>query len=460
MTLSRRAFLAASGATLLPAQPAAPKPNVLLILADDLASWMLGCYGNREIRTPNIDRLARLGVRFHNSFVCTPICSPSRATLFSGRVPAQHGIHDFLTARPVAKPPQGQQAPPPSFAQEVLLPEILAGHGYRCGYAGKWHMGNDATPGRRLEFTYTLSGGARSYVDPEMALNGEIRREKGYLTDLITQQALGFLDRQSAAQPFFLTLAYLNPHTPYDGHPNKYYDLYRNTAFESVGFDPPAPNALREKGMLADMLGNIRKAAASVTALDDQLPLLEKKLHEKGLWENTVVIFTGDNGYLHGRHGFWSKGHASDPINMYEEVMQVPMIWSWPGRFPIESVRPEMVSYYDFLPTLCEITGAPVPARNLPGRSYANILFNRPFPRGEKWREIVFGQFRNTEMARDPYFKLVLRDDGEGMNELFDLRRDPRERINFYDDPGYVTIRERLTEELAAWKKRLTSTSR
>ncbi|MFN0104122.1 MAG: sulfatase [Bryobacteraceae bacterium] len=439
---------------MLPAQTAA-KPNIVVVLADDLAAWMVGCYGNTEVKTPNIDRLARMGTRFVNSFVCTPICSPSRATLFSGRTPRQHGIHDFLTENPVEKPPQGQKEAPASFANEVLLSDLLAASGYRCGYAGKWHMGNDAKPGHGLEFTYTLTGGARSYVDPEMSLNGEVRKENGYLTELITAQAVGFLEKQSKDKPFFLTLAYLNPHTPYSGHPQKYYDMYENTPFNTVGFEPGAPNALREKGMLTDMLGNMRKAAASVTALDEQIPVLQKKLQEKGLWENTIFILTGDNGYLHGRHGLWSKGLASDPINMFDEVMKVPMIWAWPGRIPVEGARPELISFYDFLPTICEITGANSPAgRNLIGRSYANLIFNKPFKKGELWQNMIFGQFRNTEMARDPYYKLVLRNNGEGPNELFDLRQDPRERVNRYENPGFVTIRERLAAALSAWKKR------
>ena len=454
MPISRRAFLGASTAALLPAQNAA-KPNIVLVLADDLASWMLGCYGNTEIQTPHIDRLARMGTRFVNSFVCSPICSPSRATLFSGRIPQQHGIHDFLTENPIDKPPQGQKAAPASFASETLLFDVLAAHGYRCGYAGKWHMGNDAKPGHQLEFTYTLTGGARTYQDPEMALNGEIRKEKGYLADLITTQAVSFLDQQSNAKPFFLTLGYLNPHTPYNGHPQKFYDLYQNTSFNSVGMEPAAPNALREKGMLSDMLGNMRKAAASLSALDAQIPLLQAKLQQKGLWENTIFILAGDNGYLHGRHGLWSKGLASDPINMYEEVMKVPLIWAWPGRIPVEGARPELVSFYDFVPTICEITGAPSPSgRNLTGSSYAKLIFNKPFKKGESWRNIVFGQFRNTEMARDQYYKLILRNNGEGPNELYDLRKDPRERANRYDDPGFVTIRERLAAALSAWKKR------
>lgn len=433
-------------------------PSILLVLADDLAAWMLGCYGNKEIRTPNIDTLARSGVRFLNSFVVTPICSPSRATLFTGRVPRQHGIHDFLTAKPIADPPQGQEAPPSSFASEVMISHLLAARGYRCGYVGKWHMGNDQRPGHGFEYTYTMAGGSRSYRDPEMWENGERRQEKGYLTELMTNAALRFLDRQQPGQPFFLTIGYLNPHTPYEGHPQRYYDLYASCGFETIGWEPAAPHALREKEFLKDPVGNLRKAAAATTALDDQIPPLLRKLSERGLRENTLVIFTSDNGFLLGRHGLWSKGLASNPINMYEEVMKVPMIWSWLGKTPAEYTPPEMISFYDFLPSICDVTGTPLPAgRNLCGRSYAPIALRQPLPKGQPWRNLVFGHFRNTEMARDNRYKLVIRNEGRGPNELYDLAADPREKANQYDNPQFVTVRDRLRRELDGWRARTAS---
>ncbi|HBY63671.1 MAG TPA: sulfatase, partial [Solibacterales bacterium] len=432
MSVTRRSFLGAAAAAPIFAQRrgAPERPNVLVIMADDLAAWMLGCYGNQEIRTPNIDRFARSGVRFINSFVTTPICSASRATFFTGRVPRQHGIQDFLTAEPIENPPQGQAAPPASFANETMISDLLAGAGYNCGYVGKWHLGGDTKPGHGFSYSYTMSGGSRSYTDPEMFLNGERVQEQGYLTDHMTRRATEFLDQQSAGKPFFLTVGYLNPHTPYSGHPQKYYDLYAKTSFDTVGWEKPASNALREKEMLSDIVGNLRKAAASVSALDDQLPLLIRKLQDKKLWENTLVIFTGDNGYLHGRHGLWSKGLASDPINMYDEVMQVPMIWSWPGRIPVEGVRPEMISFYDVMPTLCEAASVTPPARKLCGKSFLTPARGLPLPKKEVWPTTVFGHFRNTEMARDTRYKLVLRNEGEGPNELFDLKGDARERVN------------------------------
>jgi choline-sulfatase len=435
----------------------APPPNVLLILANDLAAWHLGCYGNKEIRTPNIDTLARTGTRFANSFVCTPICSASRATLFSGRTPRQHGIHDYLTESPIENPAQGQAAAPPSFANEVLLTDVLAGKGYNTGYIGKWHMGGDEKPSHGIGYSYTFKGGSIAYQNPVMYENGEKREESGYLTDLTTGRALKYLDQQSAANPFFLTVSYFNPHTPYEGHPQKYYDMYAQTNFTTTGWEPAAPNALREKDYLKDIVGNLRRAAASTTALDDQIPLLMRKLQEKGLRDNTLVVFTGDNGYLLGRHGLWSKGHASNPINMYDETIQVPLIYSWPGKIPAEAVNPDMVSFYDFLPTLCQATDSKPPARNLVGRSYWPLVVREPLPKKEPWRQTVFGHFRYTDMVRDKSFKLVIRNDGKGPNELFDLRADPREKTNHYDNPQFLTVRDRLRGELEQWRKKSSS---
>lgn len=454
-SISRRTFLAGAAAPVFAQSRKGQRPpNIVLIVADDLAAWMLGCYGNKEIKTPNIDLLARAGTRFANSFVCTPICSASRATLFTGRTPHQHGIHDFLTAKPVEQPPQGQAAPPPTFKDEIMISDLLVKQGYQCGYTGKWHMGEDAQPQHGFNFWYTL-GAARSYQDPQMSFNGKPVSEKGYTADLITGKALQFLDKQQAGQPFFLTVSHLNPHVPYEGHPAKYYEMYANTSFDSFGWEPPAPNALREKEYLKDTVANIRRCAAATTALDDQIPPLLAKLDQRGLRDNTLVIFTGDNGFLLGRHGLWSKGLASDPPNMFDESVAVPMIWNWLGKTPPEAVRPEMVSFYDMLPTLCEATGAALPAnRNLCGRSYLPIAVGRPMPRNERWRNIVFGEFRNTFMARDTRYKLVLRNDGQGPNELYDVRNDPREKTNQYENPQFVTVRDGLTQELAAWRKK------
>ena len=130
------------------------------------------------------------------------------------------------------------------------------------------------------------------------------------------------------------------------------------------------------------------------------------------------------------------------------------MIWNWPGRIPVESVRNELVSLYDFMPALCEVAGATPPAgRNLFGRSYAPLAYGRALPKKMPWRNLVFGQYRNTRMVRDSRYKLVLRNQGQGPNELFDLTVDPRERLNRFDNPGFLSIREQLTRQMGIVQK-------
>ena len=176
---------------------------------------------------------------------------------------------------------------------------------------------------------------------------------------------------------------------------------------------------------------------ATLRSSHDRLSTLLARLDQRGLRDKTVIVFTSASGFLLGRHGLWSDGLASDPLNMYEEVMVTPLIWNWPGMVPVAGARPELVSVCDFLPTVCQLAGAAPPRdRNLPGRSYLPAVLNEPFPKKEPWRN------------------LILRDQGKGPGELFDLRADPREKINQYGNPSFLTLRESLTAELDAWRKR------
>ena len=184
------------------------------------------------------------------------------------------------------------------------------------------------------------------------------------------------------------------------------------------------------------------------------MPPLLKKLRDRGLRDNTLIIFTSENGFLLGRHGLWGKGHASNPINLYDEALQIPMIWNWRGRVPIEATRPDVISSYDLLPSICEAVGAKIPDRNLCGRSYLTIATGGRLPRKEAWKDLVFGKLRNTAMVRDNRFKLILRNDGKGPNELYAVRTDPAETINEYDNPRFITVRDSLAKQLAAWQKK------
>ncbi len=456
--MKRREFLlATAGAPFLAEKrKTEARPNIVIIMADGLPAYALGCYGSREVRTPNIDRLARGGLKLVNCFACAPADSANRATILTGRTPMQHGIQDVLTDRPVENPPRGQFAPPPTFSNELMLSDVLGQHGYRCGYAGRWGMGSDQTPQHKFDYWYALLGPA-AYQTPRMSLNGQVVEERGYLPELITQRAVKFLKEQTADRPFLLLVSHFNPHPPYDGHPAKYYDMYASAKFESMGWEPASPHAASGKEYLKDIVSTLRKAAAATTALDDQIPPLLDALDQRGLRDNTLVVFTSSTGYLWGRHGLWGDGHASDPDNMYDDALQVPMIWNWPGRTPVEGSRAEVVSSYDFFPTICEAASVPVPARNLCGRSYLTVATGGMPSKKQPWRNLVFGRFRNAEMARDNRYKIVVRNGGKGPNELYDLRADPHEKTNQYDNPRFLTVRDSLAKELAAWGQRYSS---
>jgi arylsulfatase A-like enzyme len=369
--------------------------GIVVILADDLSAWMLGCYGNQEIRTPAVDLLARSGTRFLHHCVCTPASAPSRATLFTGRVPRQHGILD-VTGGNVA------------LRNETLIQDVLAAAGYNCEEV-------------------TTAGG----------------------------RAAQFLEAQKPGQNFFLVANGLSPLAPYDGLPQKYYDMYAKAGFVTTGWLPAAANASEGKEYLKDTVGSLRKCAAAVSALDDQVAALVSVLDKRGLRDGTLLIFTSINGMLGGRHGLWGTGLGSDPINMYADVVETPMIWNWPGRIPTEGARPELVSSYDFFPSILEVAGLTPPAGgNLCGRSYLSPVMNTPLPRKQPWHNLVYGALRNTEMMRDARFKLVLRDNGASPGELYDWRADPLEHVNQYDNAAFITTRAAMTKQLRAWREK------
>ena len=428
------------------------RPNLLFIIADDLAAWMTGCYGNRVIRTPHIDRLAAAGTRFENGFVCTPICSPSRATLMTGRIPPQTGIYDWLTPRPVPNPPQGQARIPRSWDEELFVSDLLNEAGYTCGYSGKWHLGHNGRPQHGHSFWYTQDRPNR-YQDPNMFRGSESVKESGYIADLIQEQGIRFLEQvRGQSEPWFLTLSHFNPHTPYAGHPQRYYDMYSEENFESVGFEPRRRDALREAELMDDPITNMRGAAAATTALDDRIGSILDYLDEKGLSENTMVLLVGDNGYLHGRHGLWSKGEAAWPPVMYEEVLKVPTLWHWPGKVKAGAVRQELVSFYDILPTLCDALGVSLPRkRNYCGRSYWPLLQGR---RPQNWEDRIYAYLGNTYCVREPRYKYVMRNQGFGPNELWDLEEDPTEHHNRIDNPALEGTARRLRRHLTEWLAR------
>jgi len=405
------------------------RPNVVFILTDDQGVWAAGCYGNPEIRTPNIDRIAATGTRFENFFVATPVCSPSRATLLTGRIPSQHGVHDWL---------RGGNVDPGAIRYmegETSYTDVMAQNGYTCGISGKWHLGDSRTPQFSFEhwFVHQLGGGR--YNNAPMVRNGKLVHEPGYVTDVITDEALRVLDEYAGRQPFYLSVHYTAPHSPWTGHPQEIVDSYDDCPFDSCPQEPRHPWA----GSLTDRCMGDREMLkgyfAAVTAMDANVGRMLDRLEQLGLRENTLVVFMSDNGFSCGHHGFWGKGNGTSPRNMYENSIRVPAVFSHPGRIPEGRATDAMVSAYDFMPTLLEYVGLPTPQSGepRPGRSFLPVLLGQQTAARDS--VVIFDEYGPVRMVRTSDWKYVYRHP-DGPHELFDLVNDPGERRNLAGEPG------------------------
>ena len=404
------------------------RPNLLFILTDDQGAWALRCAGNTDIQTPNLDRLAAQGTRFDNFFCASPVCSPARASILTGRIPSQHGVHDWIRSGSLDKQALGEHANHPYFASEgvpiqylqglITYPDLLVQNGYTCALAGKWHLGDSMHPQHGFSHWYTIGRGGCLYNQADVVENGELHFESRYITDLITEHALDYLDAFARQDnPFYVSVHYTAPHDPWDEdqHPAKYIDLYRDSA---------------------------------VTAMDAGVGRLLDRLEELGVAEDTLVIFTSDNGMNMGHHGIWGKGNGTFPFNLFDTAVKVPFIARWPGHILPGRVTPSMCSHYDIIQTLNELMdlGAQLP-EDLPGHSFANVL-----ERGEDTDNhvVILDEYGNSRMIRSQEWKYIHRYP-YGPHELYHLTQDPGEKENLVDRPEYAQIQAQLLDELQNW---------
>jgi len=444
--MHRRDFIRTTAAAGLAACAEPPEPkrptNVVFILTDDQGPHTLGVYGNNEIQTPHCDRLARAGTLFTRAFCTTPVCSPSRGTLFTGQIPSQHGIHDW-----VRDENEGEKAHA-FLSDEATLSEVLAANGYRVGLSGKWHMGDNARPQEGFDYWFAMPTGGNRYQNPPMYFNGEKREYPGYTTDVVTDKALEFID-ESKDNPFFCFVSYNAPHTPYSGTPEKYLDLYRDSPFETFPGEPlnePIAHNLSKRNV-----GNRESKMhyyAMVSAIDYNVGRIVNRLEELGIAEDTLVIFLSDHGFLLEQHGLWGKGNTSWPYNMYDESMLVPAFFHHPGSIPAGRTSGISTSFYDFAPTVLDYLGLPAldSGKPLAGRSYAGALRGAEM----EWDNVVYGEYQYCRMIRDESWKYVYRTEGFD-SELYDLRNDPEERTNLAKDDEYADQRVSLKRRMDDW---------
>ena len=370
------------------------KPNIIMILADDQGPWAMHCAGTPELYTPNLDRIAEQGMRFDSFFCASPVCSPARASILTGKMPSAHGVQDWLRSGNLDGEKfaaQGKENPyfegykqerkPISYLEgQPTYTDILAQNGYHCALSGKWHLGNSIEPQQGFQEWYTIGMGGCCYYHPDMVDHGEITVHHGeYVTDLITDRALEYLKELGEGDdPFYLSVHYTAPHSPWEKehHPAKWIDYYDGCTFPSIPNVPDHPDlrtgAVYGTGKREE---NLRGYFAAISAMDEQIGRLLDAVEEQGLADNTVILFTADNGMSMGQHGVWGKGNGTFPMNMYDSAVKVPFLISWPGHIPANTVCSEMISACDLLPTILKLTGlSDKQPTGLPGRSFTELL--------------------------------------------------------------------------------------
>jgi arylsulfatase A-like enzyme len=425
----------------------APGPNIVFILIDDLRWDALGVTGHPFVKTPNIDRIAKEGLIFRNAFVTTPLCSPSRASILTGQYVHTHQI-------------VGNEKPlvlnPLSF-KLTTFPMLLQSAGYETAYVGKWHMGNDDAPRPGFDRWVSFKGQG-TYIDPMINFDGKPEKIPGYMTDLLSDYAVEFVKRRRA-KPFMLYLAHKaihGPFTPAERHKELYAD-------QSIKRAASAQDMLEGKPMLRRMVGDrpaarpgggpndevIRNQMRCLTAIDEGVGRVIKALEETGELDNTIVIFTSDNGYFWGEHGLGDKRAA------YEESIRIPLFVRYPKMIKAGTTREQTALNVDIAPTLLDLAGLPAP-KEMHGRTLVPLFKSSP----KKWRESFlteyfaeerFPNIASWQAVRTARWKYIHYTELEGpqtMDELYDLKADTGEMKNLIADPGAQSALKEMKQQL------------
>ncbi len=446
------------------AAAAQDRPNILLVVVDDLRFDDFGAAGHPFSKTPNIDRLAREGAMFPSMFAVTPLCSPSRANILTGQETRHHGILDNTDRSPRSHELQ-------TFARR------LHESGYRTGFIGKWHMGNDPTPRPGFD-TWVAMKGQGEAIDPELYENGRLARVKGYVTDIFTERALGFIGEKSTS-PFLLMLSHkaLHPNVvqqadgtvvsigeggfiPAERHKKLYADapLPRRANYAVPPVDKPAL-ARRIEGL--PPLGKdtvtpdetIRDRLRMLVAVDEGLGRIMAALEAQGVLDQTVIMLIGDNGYFYGEHGLSEERRLA-----YEESIRLPLLVRYPPKVRAGSRPSAQVLTIDLAPTILELAAAP-PLPGIDGRSLVPLFSAKGTP--ANWRhsflieyttDIVFPRTLKMgyDAVRDERYKYIRYRELTGMNELYDLQQDPFELRNLMNSKSSIELRRRMEGELEA----------
>lgn len=439
------------------------RPNIVFILADDLGQRDLGAYGSTFYETPNLDRLARRGMRFAQAYAACNVCSPTRASLLTGRYPARLGITDWLPGRP---PQSDERLARPALAQHLeagaaTFADAFRASGYRTAFIGKWHLGERAEDSPEHHgFDTNIAGSGKghppSYFSPYGLPNLTDGPRGEHLDDRLTREAITVI-RQAAAshQPFLLYLAHYAVHTPLQGRPELVEKYEKKLAALSQTGGPAIVTDGPDGRVRVQQSHPVY--AAMVESLDTSVGRVLDTLDALGLAEDTIVVFTSDNGGLATAEG-WPTSNL--PLRAgkgwaYEGGVREPLLVAWPGRIPADTVSDVIVTSPDFFPTLLELTGLPSrPEAHRDGRSFATSLKSPAVPLPERpifWHYPHYSNQRGKPHGaiREGRWKLIewLEDTRV---ELFDLQTDLAENHDLTRENPETT--RRLLAALRAWR--------
>jgi arylsulfatase A-like enzyme len=465
-------------------------PNIVFIFSDDHASHAISAYGSNRNETPNMDRLAKEGMRFTNCNVTNSICGPSRAVLQTGKYSHLNGYTTHSSEFDI---------------EQQTFPKLLQQAGYQTAVVGKWHLGRVL---QGYDYSEILVG-LGIYYNPPMIRNGKNISRNGYVTDIITDLSIEWLRNRDKSKPFLLMTHHRAPHRPWEPHPH-YYEQYKNKVFpypetfddsysgrgraaleqdmtiaetlepidlkltpleawehftdeqktawhkmydnrrmefEAVQNDPVALKRWKYQCFMKDYM-------SCVAGVDDSIGRILKFLDENDLAKNTIVVYTSDQGFYLGEHGWFDKRF------MYEQSLKTPLIARWHDHVKPESVNNDIVSNIDFAETLLDMAGVPVP-KEMQGRSLVPLLEGKT---PEDWRKSFYYhyyEYPTTHMVKkhegvyDGRFKLIHFYDDVDEWEFYDLQNDAFELRNVYSDKKYAEEIIRLHSELERLKTEL-----
>jgi len=441
---------------------AARRPNIVFIMTDDHARSAMSLYGNRILQTPNLDRIGNEGLRFDQAFVTNALCLPSRATFLTGQYSHTHGM------RTNGEESGFTREPPLRNAQ--TWPVLLRARGYHTGMVGKWHI-NTLPEG--YDYTAMIKGQG-TYFDPPMWVQGEWRAQKGHTDDVIGEHALHFLRSAPRARPFALLYQFKAPHREWRPAPRfrqRFEDVEiplppdfdeplaaRSRAVQGTMMRIAEMPDFRKGGKLGDAEGEalakanfqqfMRNYYRVLLGVDENVGRVLDYLQQAGLAEDTLVVYTTDNGFFLGEHGLFDKRL------MYEPAIRIPLLLRWPAGIAAGRVDDAHFALnIDLAPTLLELGGADVPDA-MQGESWKPLIEDRP----TRWREDFLYEYyeypsvhcvRPHRGVRNARWKLIefWREPRE--YELYDLANDPQERRNLAADPAHAPRLAQLRQRLA-----------